>query len=247
MRTFIILLAAAIPAFAANNPDLGNSKQARHTLLPIVGYQYLNGEQRGIDWNLDFHTGENSGFPDSVFHYSGSYRDEDDFSPPALGLLYRFRYNERLLFQASGVVLQDRKNFSYPMFYQFFGFTARTRIEVERRNTSWLNCGAAYEFNTPLKWLTGLAQIDLGYAFRDIIRQRNDLENDNSSSFNVKIVEDDKMFSLRGGVDMTIWRQENLILQLGVSYAQFFPIENDVDSFGGFGWRFSVFPVWSGK
>ncbi len=246
MRTLIIILAVTLPAFGADNIDIGSSRQARHTLLPIVGYQYLNREQRGLDWSYNFQVGEEFGYTDSTLFFSDSYRAEDDFKPPVLGLLYRYRLNEQIALQASAAIIQDRANFTYPMIYEFFGFTVRNQISIERKNTNWLNGGVAYEFTTPLSWLSGLAQIDLGYAFRSIKREKSNFDYE-GSTLKTTWIEDDKLFTIRGGVDMALWNSENLLLQGGISYAQFFPMESKADPYGGFGWRFSVFPVWSAK
>lgn len=246
MRTLFIILAATLPAFGADDLDIGNSRLAKHTLLPIVGYQYLNGEQRGIDWDLSFRTDQGFGYADSTFYYDGSFRGSEDLEPPTLGLLYRYRYDDKILFQGSAVVVQDRARFTYPLILEFFGFTQRDQIVIERSNTTWLNVGGGYEFKTPLSWITGLAQLDLGYAFREVKRDRAVSERQ-GSSLKVKILEDENMFTVRGGVDLTLWKNNNLLLQGGLSYAQFFPMESEADPFGGFGWRFSVFPVWSGE
>lgn len=246
MRTFFIILLSTLPAFGADDLDIGNPRLAKHTLLPIVGYQYLNGQQRGVDWDMTFRTYQQDGFADSTFYYNGKFRGEDDLEPPVLGLLYRYRFDEMIVLQASAVVIQDRARFVYPLTLDFFGFTRRDEIVVERGNTSWLNIGAAYDFKTPLTWITGLAQVDVGFATRNIQRH-NAIAEGQGADIKVTILEDENMFTVRGGLDFTLWKNDNLILQGGLNYSQFFPIETEVDPFGGLGWRFSVFPVWSGE
>jgi len=228
---------------AADDFEIGSSRSARHTILPIVGYQYQNGVQTGLDWDVTFQTTGEFGFEDSTFHHSGSFRNTDDLEPPILGLLYRYRLNEKMLLQGSAIVIQDRSRREYPVTFEFFGFTQRHQFSIERRNSNWLNAGGAYEFDTPLNWLSGIAQLDLGMAFREIRRESTMMVD----AYELKLVEDEKLFTVRGGVDMTLWKDDNLIMQFGFNYAQFIPMETDADPYGGLGWRFSVFPVWSDR
>jgi hypothetical protein len=242
LRTLLALLLLTLPALAADTEDFGNAREAKHTILPIVGYQFANDEDRGIDWERIFLGG--SGFPDTVVVFSGSAQAKLSTKSPVLGALYRYRMNDRFQIEGSMTVIQDRTSFVYPVHTEFYGFLIRSSIKITRQNTAQVAGGACYTFDTPYPWLTGLAQFGAGYAWRDIEYSWGQGEATGIIA-TIDPLDASKMMTVRGGVDFSIWSDQSLLLQGGMNYTQFIPMDTDAKPFGGIGWRFSVFPLWS--
>lgn len=245
LRVLLVLLAAAAPALATEGELMPGARNAQHVILPFVGYQYLNGEQRGVDWRFDYVTG-GYGLPDSILHFEASPRAERDIKTPVLGLMYRYRFHGDFQVEAAASLLQDRALFTYPVVTDYFGYQFSDSIKVQRRNTTTLTAAACYAFRTPYSWLSGALNFGGGRAWRSIEASWDDGGySDAYRSFT--LLDADQMWVLKGGVDLSFWSGDNLLLQGGLSYTNYFPVDSKLDPFGGIGWRFSVFPIWSAR
>jgi hypothetical protein len=213
------------------------AKDARHLLLPYIGYQFMNGEQVGASF---YYSTRDSYNPDTLLVYSGSYAGERSVKSPVFGLLYRYRFNDRIHFEGSLATANDGKTLKYPVAIQYYNFNVISwELTVQRRNTVMASAGASYDLPIPKEWLGATLRAGVGYAWRKV-KVKSSLPD---ATLNFSDAE--RMLTAKAGIDVTFWSQSFLVLQGGVSYTRFMPTKSGVDPFGGIGWQFSVFPVWS--
>ena len=236
MRRTILLISVLSGLILPGWARAEGAKDARHLLLPFIGYQFMNGEQVGAGYN---YTQRDPYNPDTLLVYSGSYAGERSVKSPVFGLLYRYRFNDQIHFEGSLAIVNDGKTLKYPVAIQYYNFNVtRSEVTVQRRNTAMASAGASYDLPIPKEWLGATVRAGVGYAWRKI-KVKSSLPN---AILNATDAE--RMLTARAGIDVTFWSQSFLVLQGGVSYTRFMPT-NGVDPFGGTGWQFSVFPVWS--
>jgi len=243
LRIALALLLAVAPAFAQDGEIVSSSRNAKHLITPFVGYQALNGEERGLSYAVDIN---DPSFPDTTFHFAGSFKGERNANPPVLGIAYRYLATPKMQVEGTFSFLQDKTDFEYPVVLDFYGFRQQRNIAVHRTNMTALNLDGLYfhSFQEPFSWLGGAARLGVGYAWRDITTSWvfNAVSGVNSA---IDVKDADQLFSVRAGCDLFFYKTDNLVFQGGMSYAQYFPMGSDLSSFGGFGWRVSVFPIWS--
>ncbi len=243
--TRLLLLSVALPALALEADTVSGARDATQLLVPFVGYQFLNSEQRGVDYGLVIN---DPNFPDTTFRFSGSFRETRSFKAPALGLAYRYRIAPRMYVEGMFSVLQDRASFKTPLLLNFYAILRNTPITEERSNTTTLGADFLYGFDTPYPWLTGNVRAGFGWAWRTVKvdwlwqNQYNDFVKSS-----VTTIDADQMWSARIGVDGTLWKVNNLLVQGGITFTEYFPVGKSAGSFGGIGWRVGFFPMWSVK
>jgi hypothetical protein len=242
LRFLIALLLAATPALASDNDTIPGAREARHLIIPFIGYQVLNGEQRGVDYMLAFVLPS----PDTTLNYNGSSRGQNDIKAPVLGLAYRYMLNQRWHLEGTISFIEDHTERTYPVILEVYGYLQNRNIRVQQGNTTALTADVCYVFDTPYKSITAAGRIGAGWAWRSVTALwEQPLTGVTGVKQSLKAFDPERLWSVRAGVDLVLWSETNLLIQGGVSYTQFIPINSDAKSFGGVGWRFSFFPIWS--
>ncbi len=238
MRAFILFIILAVtvtsatPSFAEDkeSPSMRNS---RHVIMPFVGYQMMNGEQVGYDYESYLI------FPDTTI--SESRRVDRDSQYPVVGAAYRYNFKPPFFAELSLGVILNGETITHAGSYTIWTFPVRFNIATSRSNTYIAAISGAGSFNLPVKWLTADVHAGVGYAWRDI--------NVNPSlefmKPDIKIVDTEQMLQVNGGFSLNLWRNDLISLKGGLHYTQYLPLDSDIDPFGGIGWQFSLFPVWS--
>ena len=180
---------------------------------------------------------------DSTIISRTNISDERDFKAPTFGLIYRYKVIPELYGEASLSISHDGETEEHSALIEVRGPTYH-RVTVSSSNTTIATLGAGY--NLPIRifhlnsavWATG------GYAWRDVKFRAQEAEEELVSGFAIKA---DAMYLGRVGIDGSLWKSDNMIIEMSFYYTQFMPTDSDIDSFGGFGWRASVFPIWFGE
>jgi len=212
-------------------------------IVPFVGYQFISGDVTGVDYSVQVN---DPSFPDQMFTFDSSFKRERDYKSPVVGFSYRYRLNDAFRIDGLAAILQDQFTVKYPAIFQVYQFTQSVPMTVVRTNTMLVGADLSYEFDTPLQWLTGAIRGGLGYGFRETHFDWPWLQRSGDyADAKIKIFDATRLMTARFGADGLVWKSDNLLLQAGISYTRFFPLNGDGKSFGGIGWRVGVFPIWS--
>ncbi|MBM3328811.1 MAG: hypothetical protein FJY67_04950 [Calditrichaeota bacterium] len=247
MRPLIVVLLSAMPVMAATGDTIPmEARQARHLIVPFIGYQIQEDEMIGAGFEL---SQSSPLFPDTTFHWSGHYSATNESRTPALGLSYRYRILDPLFIEATFGVIQDQKKFTYKAVLPVYDFAARYTIEVDRGNTTFLSAGGAYQLPTGLGWLGAGIKAHIGYAWRTVKTSKGGTTNQGGTVTTANFYADDaeSMLSVGGGLEGTLWRGDLLLVRAGINYTQFLPQNGPGDPFGGIGWQVGLFPIWGGR
>jgi len=253
LSAFMIALFAT-PGWTAEGDKVLGTRYARHLVLPILGYQTMDGEQKDFYYQIDLRVDIRSAgiLLDTSLVSDSTIIRERSISAPMFGLIYRFRPSHQLNCDLTLAVIHDGYSEKYRLSAEVLeGYTEFYELSVSHGNTTWGNIDIGYNVPIPIKWLGLAVNGGGGYAWRRIM-VRNDFEDFSSQVGWLKIStypkkkEDMFMAAARGGIDMTIWKQDMMIIMGSIFYTQFFPADTDIDPFGGFGWRMAFFPMWSG-
>ncbi len=220
--------------------DIPETKNARHMIVPFLGYQELNNEQIGYSYSRTYYTRLDS-FPIHI-----EKLDERSLNVPELGVAYRYSSPLRILkveLSISGI--HDQVNFKYPVSFAAGseGYNIKSNVFVSRTNTVVGGMGMLVELPPyNLKWFSPSLRVGGGYAWRDI-------SVDGEYAWEeVDAPDADTIYMLRAGLDFTFWNKDNQFLIEGSGYyTHFIPANDELDPFSGLGWRISVFPLWGGN
>ncbi len=241
--TAFLLIVSAEPANAEDSNV--TSRRSRFLFMPLLGYQSMDGEQ--IGFNYDFLYEWSYGGLDTIFTASGTKNSERNVRAPMFGLMYRFRPNYQLNCDATLAIIHDGTSNKYRIDVSYFGRTIPYDVTISRGNTILGMLELGYNIPLPaslmginMKWLGLSVSGGLGYALRSV-----KVYNDNQSLLTIDHKNSESMLSLRFGGDLTLWRQDQLVILGSLFYTRFIPSDSDIDSFGGVGWRMAIFPIWS--
>lgn len=210
-------------------------KGARHVILPYIGYQMINGEKVGYKYS------------DLYFDYvtnllatkDTSYSSESDDSTPELGLSYRYLASDLVTVEVMLSVLENKTDLEYPVTYNASYYTQRSKVSISKGNTVKLAGGALFNLPSPIKWLSPTARLAVGYAWRDV-NVKSSRRTETVSTYAAA-----DMYVIQGGVDVSVWSKENMLIEGSLFYTHYIPTDSDIDAFGGLGWGIRVFPIWS--
>jgi len=243
---FIALL--TLPAKAAED-NIRGARYAPHLILPLLGYQSIDNEMINLTYNVYFKIViENI---DSLeMSYEGSETTEHSFNSPMLGFVYRFRPNHNLNVDATFAMLHDAASFKYIASFPIFEYSTETlEMTVKRSNTLFGALDVGYNIPLPMKWLGVSVSGGSGYAYHKI---ESEDHHEKSTNGNISVIADvvntnkqnDGMLLFRGGLDLSFWKNNHLIIMGSVFYTQYQPSNSDKDPFGGIGWKLCLFPIW---
>jgi len=226
---------------AAPNSDLTTmplAKGARHTLMPFVGYQILEGEQMGFKFSVEV-------FDPVSFVLVTVNEDrqfEHDSKSPEMGLIYRYQTPIRMLKVEAGIsLIQDAENYSRSYIIDFGEYTQSGKINISHRNTLVSSLSLVFDIPMGMDGLSSSIFIGSGYGKRSITGNldREFVEN------NLTITDSDELIMARVGLETALWNKENFLLKGSIYYTQMTPMDGRNDQFGGIGWSFGFFPIWS--
>jgi len=238
------LLLVSVESAIAEDKNV-TSRRSRFLFLPFLGYQSMDGEQ--IGFNYDFYQEINFGGLDTIATASGVENSERNVRAPIFGLMYRFRPNYQLNCDATLAIIHDGTSNKHRIDILLFGFTTPLDVSISRGNTVLGMLELGYNIPLPgsligfnMKWLGLSVSGGLGYAFRSV-----KVHNAYQNYLTIDHKNSERMLSMRFNGDLTLWRQDQLVIMGSLFYTQFIPSDSDIDPFGGIGWRIAVFPIWS--
>ncbi|MBT3232431.1 MAG: hypothetical protein HN356_06400 [Calditrichaeota bacterium] len=248
MRTkfvFLILVfmfSFAMCAIAAENTDanaeITSPKQARHLIIPFIGYQTLDGEEVGYTYSTTYF--ERVGNSIDSFYVERNGSSERNVTIPELGISYRYMPLDLLHAELSLSTIHDKVHLEYPVRYEQQGYTVRRQVLVERKQTSLSTMSLILNIPDVWDWLRSSLKVSGGYAWRVI-----DYEAGQGREA-IGVTDSKELYVARAGLDLSYWSGKNFLLETSISYSAFIPTSGENASFGGLGWRISVFPIWNG-
>jgi len=237
-----------LPARAADD-DIRGARYAPHLILPLLGYQSIDNEMINLTYNVYFNIVIEN-IDSYEMNYDSSKTTEHSANSPMLGFVYRFRPNHNLNVDATFAMLHDAASFNYIVYFPIFEYSTQTlEMRVKRSNTLLGVLDVGYNIPLPLKWLGVSVSGGAGYAYRKIESEEFHQFGINGNITTIADVvntnkQNDGMLLYRGGLDLSFWKNNHLIVMGSVFYTQFQPSNSDIDPFGGIGWKLCLFPVW---
>ena len=248
MRTkFVFLLLVGMFSLVASvhaieNSDTSNvitsPKQARHLIIPFIGYQALNGEEVGYFYSRDY-LDPNGASYDSV-HVERSGSAERNVTSPELGIVYRYMPMDLIQAELSMSMIHDKTHFEYPVRYERRGYTERRQVNVERKQTVLSTMSLIVNVPDVWDWLKTSFKLTGGYAWREFVIEEGWTQEISG------VTDSKEMYVGRAGVDLSYWAGKSFLMETSIYYTAFIPTTGDNAIFGGVGWKVSVFPFWSG-
>ena len=211
------------------------ASHSKHIILPFLGYQTLDGEKIGYNYSVlsyDF-------FTDTLVTVELEGSEVRNVTVPVLGLAYRYIPSNLFYTEFSLAAIHDGENIKYLVRYDQSGFTTRSTISVTRRNTIVAGLDLVLTPKLVSDWLKTNFRVGGGYAWRKITSRPSRVTE------TISITDAEDMFVIRGGIDLALWRNNNFLIESAFFYSSYIPTDGDNDTFGGFGWKVSVFPAWS--
>ncbi len=231
----------------AEDLDSITMTNAKHILMPFVGYQTMNGEQSGYTLSLHIPGSAQTLFQDIDVNQSKTFEKDQKFS--VIGGIYRYRIHSLFYTDLSFGMILNKKTVAYPITFQILNQSSRFDIPVSRSNTLYSGLDLVSKMPYTLKLLGTVlnanARFGGGLSWRSIKNTgRNAYQGLDGTYLNLEINDAEQLPYFRGGVDFSLFRSEMLVLNVTVLYTQYMPMESDGDPFGGIGWQFSLFPMW---
>ena len=233
----LLIMVSHVGATEISDP---NVRDAQHLILPFIGYQMMNGEGIGYSFSTLI---PNEFWGDTTISGSGTYTH--DTKTPVMGITYRYRPIPNFYTELSIATLLDGRSFTYPARYSLRGFSQIVDITVSRSNMVFVGLDVVGTIPFPLQWFSVNGRMGGGYAWRDVNVKLDKRYAALASS--VKSIDAKRMYLVRGGFDLSLWKSNLLMLQGSIYYSHFIPTDSDLDSFGGVGWQIAIFPIWSGR
>jgi hypothetical protein len=224
--------------------DVG-SRQSRHLILPMMGYQAMNSEKTNFSYNAMLHV--HFAGTDTVFYANGDYQHERNVDKPMFGLVYRFRPNYRLNCDLTLAMIHDGESQVYETVIDLWGYKQVEQLIVTRGNTTFGSVDVGYNLPLPVKFLGLAVSGGVGYAWRNI-KSKNDRHVADASGtylLTTKQLNAESMYLLHAGAELSLWKGNQMVVMGSIFYAQFIPTDDAIDPFGGMGWKLMIFPIWS--
>ena len=134
-----------------------------------------------------------------------------------------------LLLYISGRTISEVVNISYANYYFsaifFFG-----RQKCCPRSETGLN------------FITSSLIIGGGYGKRDI---KGELDRELTQVGVFKVTDSEELLMTRVGFEAALWNKDNFLMKGSLYYSHMSPLDDRNDAFGGIGWSFGFFPIWS--
>jgi len=244
LALLIISLNAGILKAEDEIDDVG-SRQSRHLIMPMMGYQALNSENMSFTYNAAFHL-HFSGI-DTVFYTSGTYNRERNVNEPVFGLVYRFRPSYQFNLDLSLGVIHDGGSQIYEAIIDLWGYKTVEKLSISRSNTTFGTADIGYNLPIPIKFLGLSVSGGIGYAWREVKSKNDRYEEDNLGTYTLTTshLDAESIYLLRAGVDLSLWKSNQMVVMGSVFYTHFMPTDDAIDPFGGIGWKLMIFPIWS--
>jgi len=254
-RFFFVIIIAVLtiglglsPAQAAKKKkDIMQTRRARHIILPLIGYQGMNGEKIDFSYNCVIHV-DWAGL-DSTFLSDSTISRERSVEAPMFGLIYRYRPSYDLNCDLTLAVIHDGQSWSHNVIMDVYGNSQILPISISRGNTVFGSVEIGYNLPIPIRWFGLSVNGGLGYAYREIkVHNPWVTFSTQSGTVNLNTENNDaeSMLMLRFGGELVLWKQNQMVILGSLYYSQFIPTNDDTDPFGGIGWKMSFFPIWSG-
>ena len=224
--------------------DVG-SRQSRHLILPMMGYQTMDAEKMGFSYNAALHV-HFAGI-DTVFTSNDSYQRERNVNKPVFGLVYRFRPNYQFNCDLSFAVIHDGESQVYETVIDLWGYPQVEKMSVSRGNTTFGSVDIGYNLPIPVKFLGLAVSGGVGYAWRNI-KSKNDrhiADATGTYTLTTDQTNAESMYMLRAGAELSLWKGNQMVVMGSLFYSQFIPTDDAIDPFGGLGWKLMIFPIWS--
>lgn len=244
MQRLLLLALILVPIVAVAQDDVPlNVREARHSIIPFLGYQATYGDQAGLDYSLQV---EDPNFPGEVFGSSYSSHWKFDRKSPVVGLQYRYRITDAISADATVTFFQDRQSRKATSSISAYGYSLAKPIFVLRGNTTAWTIGGSYRLSTPLEWLNADLHGAIGFAYRSL-SHRWEWEDTQGYNAVATVTDPTDIFVVRLGADANLWKSDFLVLQGALDYWLYFPNGSGNSSYSGVGYRFGIFPLWSGN
>ncbi len=226
---------------AANNPgsvSVPMAKNARHTIMPFIGYQILEGEQMGYEFSYEVF--------DPVSNELVSVSDDDqyehDSKSPEMGVIYRYQTPLNSLSIEAGIsLMHDADNYRRSYLIDFGAYSQTGEILISHKNTMISSLAFIIDIPTGIKFLSSNIIIGGGYGKRKI---SGNLDFEYYNRY-LNITDSAELLMTRFGLETSLWHKDNFLLKGSIYYSQMMPLDERNDPFGGIGWRFGFFPIWS--
>ena len=214
------------------------AKNARHTIMPFIGYQILDGEQMGFSFSYEVF--------DPVGLVLVSVNDEDHYESnsksPEMGLIYRYQTPINMFSIEAGLsLIHDAKNYTRSYLVNFGAYSQAGQVFISHRNTMISSLSFKIDVPTGVKFLSSSIIIGTGYGKRNI---SGNLDFDYYNRV-LNITDSEELLMSRFGLETSIWNKDNFLLKGSIYYSQMMPLDERNDPFGGIGWSFGFFPIWS--
>jgi len=254
-RFFFVIIIAVLTIGLGSSPaqtakkkkDIMQTRRARHIILPLIGYQGMNGEK--IDFSYNCEVRVNWAGMDSTFLSDSTISRERTFEAPMFGLIYRYRPSYDLNCDLTLAVIHDGQSWNHTVIMDVYGNSQILPISISRGNTVFGNAEIGYNLPIPIRWFGLSVNAGLGYAYRKI-KVQNQWEYYSNRTGSLRLTTEnsdaESMLMLRFGGELVLWRQNQMVILSSLFYSQFIPTNDDTDPFGGIGWKMCFFPIWSG-
>ena len=248
LLTLISAIVCILPAEARG--EIISTRQAKHLLMPYLGYQALENEKMDFTYHAIFRY--YFAGVDTTFFVDSTLNQERNIKAPMFGLMYSFRPNHMINLDVAAAMIHDGKSYNYQVEIPIFDYSSVYDLYLIRGNTYFGCIDAGYNLPIPVKWFTMTLRGGGGYAWRKV-KVRNDYESSDSQEDDYGLIisiiqrNADALYVTRGGLDLTLWRKNQMIITGSLFYTYYTPTDSEIDPFGGIGWRMSFFPVWLGR
>ena len=219
--------------------SLPMARDARHTIMPFIGYQILDGEQMRFKLSDSFFDPVSLTF----FSVDEDQQFETNAKSPEIGIIYRYKTPLNMLMMEAGVsLIHDAENYKRSYIIQFRDYTDSGSIIINHKNTMVYSLAMIVSVPTGLRWLTSNLSVGGGYAKRDINASLG-FEPGPNTSF--EISDSKELLMTRIGLEFALWNKEKFLTKGSIYYSNMSPLDDRNDAFGGIGWSFGFFPIWS--
>ena len=216
--------------------------------LPFIGYQSVIDEQVGASFYL---TGVPPPPLKTQFVIQGGDSLERTTNAPVIGMAYRYRPLQNIWAEAAFGLILDGETMIYqmsiPVQYGSYSQVQTTELIVSRSNTMFGKLDFIGQLPAIPKWnwLSSGIRVGMGYGAREIKKSSPLASGGGVTYFELNTMDAEQFFTYSIGVNLAFWRENMLLIEGSAFYTRFLPYNSDSDPYGGIGWQFSVFPIWS--
>lgn len=241
-RVIILLLTVLIAAgsgFTAemDKPEIAGTRGSKHMIVPFVGYQTLTGEQTGFTYKYDYI--DYIEFDTTHIEKSGDYEEDNNY--PELGLMYRYSPYDFMFIEGMASVLLAKADEKYKLNFDI-DYSQSSYVLAQKSDITNFGVGVGFNIPTGLSWLVPTLHLNGSYAMRTIeVKTRFEEQ----GLEEIATIKDAESFYIgRAGVDLSLWKNNNFLVEFSMYYSMLMPTDSDLDPFGGLGWRMAFFPLW---